>query len=250
MTKICRLLPLLAALVVLMTACSQRVREIPPVESAMAKAMKDFNREHYVDAQERFDQMSLDYAGSALMDSITYMSGECGYQMENFLLAADQFEQVVSLYPTSPLVDDARIRVADCYYELSPKYALDQSYTYRAIQEYQMLLDEYPDSKFRTLAEERVSACRYKLAFKDFKAAELYYRLNQWPAAIIYCNDILEDWYDQPTVCERAHFLKARCYVAMKLTEEARATLDDFLQTWPDSEYKEDAASELKALTE
>ena len=249
MNTCCRLLPLLLA-VILLTACSQRVREIPPVETAMEKAMKDFRREHYVDAQESFDQMSLDYAGSALMDSISYMSGECHYQMEDYLLAADQFELVVSRYPTSPLVDNARVRVADCYYELSPKYSLDQTYTYQAIQEYQVLLDEYPGSEFRNLAEERVHACRYKLAFKDFKAAELYYRLNQWPAAVIYCNDILEDWYDQPEVCERALFLKGRCYVAMKRTADARATLEEFLETWPDSENAEEAAAELEALDE
>ncbi len=46
----------LAALVLFLLAlsCSKQVRELDPVDDAMARAMKKFERERYVDALDRF----------------------------------------------------------------------------------------------------------------------------------------------------------------------------------------------------
>jgi outer membrane protein assembly factor BamD len=227
-----RLLPLLL-LALLAAACARKVRELRPVDEVMAQAMRSFHKGRYVDALGRFEQMSLDYAGSALMDSVRYMEAECQYQLKEWLLAADLYEELVSRYPTSPLVDDARLRIANCWYELSPKPALDQTFTYKAIQEYQALLDDYPGSPHRALAEERIDLSRRKLAQKDLRNAELYYRMSRWPAALLYLNEILETWYDQPAVAEKALYYKALCQWRMKLGADARATAEEYLETWP-----------------
>lgn len=229
-----RQLVLLFLGILLLSACSQKPRELIPVNQAMARAMRQFERGRHADALDRFSKMSLDYAGSSLMDSIRYMEAECQYRLREHLLAADLYEELIRRYPTSPLVDDARLRTADCWYELSPGYALDQTYTLRAIDAYQTLLDDYADSPHRPLAEERISACRLKLATKDLKAAELYVKMEYWPAALIYLDDILETWYDQAAIMETALYLKAVCQVKMKRTADSRASLEEYLVTWPD----------------
>ncbi len=229
----------LTALVLFLLAlsCSKQVRELDPVDDAMARAMKKFERERYVDALDRFTKMSLDYAGSRLMDSIRYMEAECQYRLDEYLLAADLYQELIERYPNSSLVDDSRLRIADCYYELSPKAALDQSFTYRAIEEYQGLLDDYPESEHRQLAEERIDACRAKLARKDLRNAELYYRMAKYKSSLLYLDDILETWYDQPEVMEKAMYYKALCQVRMKRQADAKATMREYLRVFLDGDH-------------
>lgn len=241
-----RLLPLL--LLLLAAACSHKVRELEPVDQAMEKAMRAFRKGRTIDALERFERMGLDYAGSALMDSVRYMEAECQYELGEWLLAADLYDELVGRYPTSPLVDDARLRTADCWYELSPKPALDQTYTYKAIQAYQTLLDDWPDSPHRALAEERIDLCRSKLARKDLRNAELYYRMSRWPAALLYLNEILETWYDQPPVIEKALYYKALSQWRMKRTEDARASALEYLESWPEGDFRSQIEDLLQAI--
>lgn len=242
-----RLLPLIGILFVLLS-CSQRPRELEPVDQAMARAMRSFGKERYVDALDRFSRMSLEYAGSSLMDSVRFLEAECQYRLNEYLLAADLYQELVTRYPTSPLVETARLRTADCWFELSPHFALDQTYTLRAIDEYQSLLDDFTEGAYRSLAEERIAACRHKLAQKDMRSAELYLKMEKWPAALLYFNDVLETWYDQPDVMERALFLKALSQLRMKRVADARATLEEYLATWPDGEHAADARQELAGL--
>jgi outer membrane protein assembly factor BamD len=237
---------ILAILFVMATmfSCKYKAGKQVSVDQAMGQAMKYYNKGRYVDAIDRFTRMSLDFAGSALMDSISYMEAECQFQMKEYLLAADQFEIVISRYPSSPLIDEARIRVADSYYELSPKFSLDQTFTYQAIGEYQSLLDDYPDSDQREKAENRLDLCRNKLSRKDLHTAELYYKMSLWPSTILYVDEILENWYDQPATMEEALYLKAITQDKMKRTADARATMEEFLATYPDS----DRANEIEQL--
>jgi outer membrane protein assembly factor BamD len=230
----------LAALVLFLMAlsCSKQVHELDPVDDAMARAMKKFERERYVDALDRFTKMSLDYAGSRLMDSIRYMEAECQYRLDEHLLAADLYQELIERYPNSSLVDDSRLRIADCYFELSPKAALDQSFTYRAIEEYQSLLDDYPESEHQPLAEERIDSCRAKLARKDLRNAELYYRMSKYKSSLLYLDDILETWYDQPEVMEKAMYYKSLCQVRMKREADARATMREYLRIFPDGAHE------------
>ena len=233
----------------LLVACAgKEPKPIEPVEQAMRKAMKQYHKERYFDAAERFNKMGLDYSGSALMDSITYMQAESQYQLKEFVLAAELFDEVISRYPRSTLVDQARYRIAESYWELSPVYGLDQSYTYRAINEYQALLDDFPDSEWAQIAEERLDACRYKLAWKEFKSAELYYRMTQYEAALHYLDDAVETWYDQPEIMERALFLKGLCQARMHRDVDARATLREYLEKYPDSERNSEARELLDRL--
>jgi len=237
-----------ALLLLLAAACSRQVHEAEPVEQAMARAMRSFEKGRLIDALDRFERMSLDYAGSALMDSIRYMEAECQYGLGEWLLAADLYDELVQRYPTSPLVDDARLRVADCWFELSPRAELDQTYTHRAIVEYQSLLDDYPDSPHRELAEERIDECRRKLARKDLRNAEVYYRLGRWPAALLYVNEILETWYDQPAACEQALYYKTLSQWRMKRFEDARASALEYLETWSEGPRRPQVEELLEAL--
>jgi|GEM_PF-2247905 len=248
MNRALRTLALLA-LTFALVSCSQTPKELQPVDQAMARAMRQFHKERYIDALDRFTRMTLDYAGSSLMDSIRFMEAECQYQLDEYLLAADLYEEVVTRYPTSPLVEDALLRRADCWFELSPHYALDQTYTVRALEEYQSLLDEHPGSPHQKMAEERIAECRHKLALKEMKSAELYVRMEQWPAALIYLNEVLEGWYDQPDVMEQALYYKALCQQRMKRVADTRATVEEYLRTWPDGAHLDEVrrlADELR----
>ncbi len=98
------------------------------------------------------------------------------------------------------------------------------------------------------MAEDRIDACRHKLAVKDVKNAELYYRMSAWPAALIYLNETLETWYDQPDVCELAAYYKALCEYRMNRDADARASGMEYMANYPDSKRLQSIQDMLEHL--
>ena len=59
----------------------------------------------------------------------------------------------------------------------TPEPRLDQSSTYKAIQELQMFMEYFPTSSRRQDAQQMIFDLQDKLVMKDYLAAKLYYDL-------------------------------------------------------------------------
>jgi TolA-binding protein len=73
--------------------------------------------------------------------------------------------------------------------------------------------------------------------------------MTQYDAALNYLNDAVDTWYDQPLVVERALFLKGLCQARMHRDVDARATLREYLEKYPDSERAAEARELLGRLS-
>jgi outer membrane protein assembly factor BamD len=118
------------------------------------------------------------------------------YKREEYILAAYEFDYLLKNYPTSEFSEQGRFDMAMCYYNLSPTYDLDQTYTRYAITSFQLFLELYPNSTLAGDAEAKVSALRNKLAQKTFMSAEVYKKMDDYKAAIIYYDQVLADYFE------------------------------------------------------
>ncbi|MDZ7289619.1 MAG: outer membrane protein assembly factor BamD [candidate division KSB1 bacterium] len=211
-------------------------------------AMKLFNNKDYFDARPQFRIIILNAPGNTLVDQAQYYLAECHFHMEEFITAASEYEKVIRLYPRSELLDDAQYKIGLCYDKLSPKSDLDQKYTLKAIEEYQRFLEEYPMSELVETVEKRLLALRNKLARKEFNTGNLYRKMAYYEAAIYSFDEVLNHYYDSRHA-EAAFFYKGECLFKLQRWDEAKITLEEFLQKYPQSSFRSQAKAMLNQIS-
>lgn len=208
-----------------LAACGKnKLRANMTTEERLAYAMQLFQKKNYFDARTQFRIVTLNAPGSTIVDQAQYYLGECHYEMEEFITAAAEYEKLLRLYPQSEYLDDAQYKLGMCYFRLSPKADLDQKYTWRAIEEFQRFLDDFPRSDLKDEVVEKLNTTRNKLAKKEYGVADLYRRMAYHEAALIYFDEVINRFYDTKYY-EPALFYKAEALVKLDRYEEAKGTL-------------------------
>jgi outer membrane protein assembly factor BamD len=230
------------------TGCSKgRKGEIPSPSESLHQAIAKYNHEDYLDAQEDFSAITLNYPGSVVIDSAEFYLGETHFAMKEYILAADSYQRVINQYSRSALVPLSQFKIGLCYFRLSPSYALDQEYTKKAVDEFQKFLEDYPDNEHRKEAETCIHKCRLKLAKKGYTAGILYYKMAEYNSAVIYFDDILSNYYDTE-YAPLALYYKAESLQKSHHPQEAKEAYTTFLTKYPTHSYKSRVESRLKSL--
>lgn len=140
---------------------------------------KDYNR-----ALQLFDVLQTAYRGKPESEQIAYYTAECYYNMKDYEIASHYYKRYVVNFPFAKNAEPALFRSACCYYLESPKMSLDQTESYTAINEFQNFVDLYPQSVLVDSANKLIDTLRYKIAEKDFETCMLYYKMEEYQAAI------------------------------------------------------------------
>lgn len=240
----------LAASIALGFACSgrQQLSKSASPADAYAAAKAVFDKKDYFKAKNLFTVIVLNHPAGETFEAAQYHLAESHFHLKEYVEAISEYEKLIRSMPRSGYVDDAQYKIGMCYFKLSPGYALDQEYTYKAIDQFQKFLEEYPESELRAEGEKRLSECREKLARKEFKTGELYTKMGQHKAAIISFDVVLDQYYDT-SFADDALYLKALSHLKLGETETADLSLRSLLVKYPDSPYRPKAESRLKSLT-
>jgi len=114
------------------------------------------------------------------------------YKIEDYYLAGYYFSRFVRKYPRSPFCEEAMFLGALCSVHNSPQYSLDQTETYNALDGMQVFIDMYPNSARIDTCNQIMDRLRAKLELKQFEYAKLYYRTQNYKAAVVALNATLE----------------------------------------------------------
>ncbi len=98
----------------------------------------------------------------------------------------------------------------------------------KALQSFQDFLDTYPNSKFKKDAEQNITEIRSKLARKVFESGRLYRKLQEYKAAIIYLDKVLEQYYDTEWA-EKARMEKAYCLIRLREFDQYELLLKEII---------------------
>jgi outer membrane protein assembly factor BamD len=142
----------------------------------------------------------------------------------------------------------------------TPEPRLDQSGTYKAIQELQMFLEYFPQSSKKQEAQDMVFALQDKLVQKEYFAAKLYYDLgnymgNNYQSCVITAQNALKDYpyaklrEDLSILVLRSKYQMAVQSIQEKKVERFRDTVDEyyaFKNEFPDSKYSKEVEKIFK----
>jgi len=199
--------------------------EDPDKAFGMAKA--NYDKKDYVQAIEDFSFIKVKFSGTSISDKSQYFLGMSYLKQKEYILAAYEFEYLLKNYGTSQYAVDGRFQLAMCYFGLSPKYSLDQLYTYQAITEFKNFLELYPTDKSAPDAEAKIKELRNKLALKEMKSAELYNTMDNYKAATIYYDNVVNDYFDTE-YADDALYGKIRMLIVRKKYDLAKKEIERF----------------------
>jgi outer membrane protein assembly factor BamD len=237
------LLPYLV-LAVFLTACSSSVDTSQfNAEQYYNYAKELYESEDYELAIMQFQNIILQFPGSQVNDDAQFYLGMTYHNREQYLLAAYEFSKLIRNIPASPFVPESQFMLAESYYKLSPPYQLDQSYTKKAIEEFQAFIDFFPSNVKVDEAEAKIQELNEKLAEKDFRSGLIYERMDYTKAAMKYYAQVTEVYHDTK-FAPMALYNKIKLEIDKGMKSEAFSDIATFIGRYPDHTY----AAELKQL--
>jgi len=225
----------------------------------MEVAKKFYNQGSYEKALPLFDELLELYRGTTKAQDVYYYYAMCLYEMDDYILAAYHFKNMYQTFPGHVEANDAAFMVAFCYYLESPKSSLDQAYTFKAMNEFQLFINTHPGS-------ERIEECnilmdemRAKLEKKSFEIARVYHRTQKYQAAVIAFNHTLNDYpgtkYRELSMfykLEAAYELAQNSIETKQLQryKEARTAYYELIDSFPETEFKRNAERLFEMIQE
>ena len=245
---------LIAASLLALAGCSHSAPDIATLTSnsdqviweAGQKALEKHDwesaRQHFKRIIDAFPQSQYAPAARlALGDAYIKEGGTA-----NDILAIGAYRDFLTLYPSHPKSDYAQFQIGESYFRQKSGADRDQTQTIHALEEYQRLLDLYPDSSYLEKTRDRIKELRQQLARAEYMAGYFYQRTRQWcRAAVARYQGILKEYPDFGDLDQVLLHL-AECLHAEGRTAEALPHLGRLLEDFPQS----DQADTARALME
>lgn len=243
----------LVALTLASASCNRELRRIEKsndLDKKLAYADKMYEKKKYQMAQTLYEEMIPVFKGTEKFEPLYYKYAYCSFYLKDYQQAAFHFKNYLDALPSSPRAMEIDYQQAYCYYKLSPKVALDQTNTMKAIAAMQTFINTYPQSDKSTEASVVIDLLRRKLEQKDYNAAELYYNLGHYKASGVAFKSLMRAYPDSEKsdnykfMAIKAYYQYARNSVTYRQKERYETVVNEYLEfndRYPNSKLKDDA---------
>lgn len=222
------------------------------IPTKYAKAFELYEEGKYSKAAEMFESISLATKGTAQEDTVQFYWAMSNYRYKDFITAESNFNEFITVFPLSPFIEQARFYYIDCLYKSTYRYELDQTPTYRALNELNRYMSLYPDSKYIIECTLMKDDLEERLDKKAFEAAHLYYHMEDYLAAHYALKNVLKEDAENRYREDILYFVAMAAYkyadnsVASKKHERYLAFVDDyynFVSEFPESKHRRELDS-------
>jgi len=160
------------------------------------RGIEFLEKKKYYRSQQEFENVLLRGSHTELGDDAQFYLAEAYFLNKEYLLAISEYDRLVRQMSYSPYVESSRFRICQSYENKSPKFFHDQEYTQNALDKLQEFIEDYPTSEYLEDAIKMIHLLRSKLAQKEYEAAVLYIKMEEYDSAINYLQDLLASYYD------------------------------------------------------
>ena len=227
--------------------CASSQKKEPSAKDQYQLASKYLEKTEYIKAIEAFQTLVYNFPGSEWVDDGQYGLAESYFRSKDTVNAVFEYERIVNDFSMSPFVEKAQFKIAMCYFEQSLDAVRDQENTYQAVQAFLNFLEDYPDSPLAKEARTKYSTCRAKLAEKAYKNGELYLKMGQTEAALLYFREVLDTFGDTSWIHHARYGIGCALLKQGEL-DEARQALEQVVRNGTEKRLKRKAQKKLKEM--
>lgn len=177
-------LVLLAAFVCSNCGWFSKKKPDKPPEVMAEEGIKQLRKKKYEDAAETFTRIKdrYPYSEEALLAQIKL--ADAHFYKKSYEEALQAYKDFEKLHPTNPAVPYCIYRQGLCFYRQRSTIDRDQTFTTKALAEFQRLKQKYPESEYAGKGDKYRARCRKDLAEHEFYVGEFYYRTKRYPSAL------------------------------------------------------------------
>ena len=237
-----------ALLCILLVSCTGINKVLKSKDPAYKLKMAEqyYVKKKYNYAQQLYEDVMPYYRGAPEFEDIYYKYAYCAYYQKDYMNAENLFKTFLEIYPNSSRAEEVDYMRAYSFFKQSPKPALDQSNTIKAIGMMQTFINTHPGSARNKEATDIIDICRHKLEVKDANSAKLYYDIGQYHAAAVTYTSVLNSYPESGKAEEykvmviKSYFRYAELSVEEKKAERFEKVIEecnDFKDRFPQSPF-------------
>jgi outer membrane protein assembly factor BamD len=249
------------SLLVILGSCSryQKLLKSSDYGAKYENGVKYYEEKDYYRAIGLFEELENIYKGSEKAEKIQYYMAYCYYNQGDQMLASYYFQNLASRYPLSVHREESEYMAAYCSFLNSPEPSLDQTYTYKALEEMQAFINKYPTSSRIPECNKIVDKLRNRLEIKSYNSAKLYYNIGDYKAAIIALKDGLNEFPDTQFKEEMMFLTLESAYklaensILTKKPQRYQNAVDEYyalIAEYPETKYLKEAEKIFNDATE
>ena len=206
---------LLIILTVLLISCSKEekisVLEEDDVETQMIESFEEGYEElingDTLYAAKKFNEAELLYPQSKWAPKAALMAAYTYYSDNYYGDAIFEIKRYLKTYPNHKNTDYANFLLAMCYYETIVDERRDLEPLLKAKRQFELILNNYPDTEYSMDAKFKLDLISDKLAAKEMYIGKHYLKKKKWIPAINRFKKIVEDYSTTVYVEEALHRL-------------------------------------------
>ena len=234
---------LLMMMTVLLSSCGEynKILKSTDYELKYSYAKKYFNAKQYSKSATLLDELVTIFKGTAYAEESLYLLAQSYYGQKDYQTASQYFETYYTTYPKGEFTELSRFYSGYGLYLDSPDPRLDQSQTYKAIEQLQLYLEYYPQSERAEEAQNIMFELQEKLAYNLGT-----YMGNNFQSCVITAQNALKN-YPYSKYREEFMFLiiRAKYELALVSVEEKlqgryRDVVDEYynyMNEYPEGNY-------------
>lgn len=225
----------------LVSACaSDKDEENAYVERSVGElynnAMDRLESGEHTQAANLFDEVERQHPYSVWASKAQLMAAYAHYQNNSYNEAINALDRFIELHPGNRDIAYAHYLKGLSFYERISDVRRDQEMTVRARNSFQELVQRFPDSKYARDARMKLDLTDNHLAGKEMTVGRYYQEKEHYLAAVNRFRAVVENHQTTTHVPEALHRL-VESYLALGVTEEARATAAVLGHNYPGSEW-------------
>jgi outer membrane protein assembly factor BamD len=246
---------LLLVIAIVSSSCASKISRVlknKDNEYKYKMAEQYYAKGKYSYAQTLFEDLFPYLKGTNRFEDMYYKYAYTAYYQKDYPNAENLFKSFAETFPNSPKSVDAQYMRAYSFYKQSPKVALEQTNTQKAIALMQVFINQYPNSPRVKEANAIIDEGRKKLEEKEFRSAALYYNLGYYRAAAVAYSSLMENYPDSDRSDEyklniiRSYYRFAQMSIPERQQEryeKVMVEVEDFMDRFAESKLAGEAAN-------
>ena len=236
-------------------SCSEynKVLKGDDIELKYTKALEYYDSKDYYKSMTLFEEVYPHYRITKKGEKSYYLMSMSHYNVQEYYTAGVYFRNFSKSFPNSEHAEECAFLAAYTAVLNSPYYSLDQTNTYKALNELQLFLNRYPESTRIDTCNVLIDELRGKLERKKYEGAKQYYQIENYKSSVVALESVLET-FPETKYKEDVFFLilKSNFYLAnrsidAKKEERYRNTIKSY-HTFVDRFSNSDKMKEAEAM--
>lgn len=242
-----KLIILILLVIPIFYSCGGKGKAIKTIEGDPELLYKEglvrFNKGEYSEALKKFEQLKSSFPDSQPFTTLAELKiGDCHFRMKEYVEAISAYEEFKKIHPTHEDIPYVQFQIAMSYFNQMLSPDRDQTFTKKALSNFEYLVNNYPPSIFTENAKSKIEICKKRLIDHEIYIGNFYFKQGKFEAASQRFEGILKMFPSRPDE-DKILFFLGKSYIVLNRFDKAREVFMRIINEYPKSQYTKEAKS-------